>query len=184
MGQPSAPPVFIGIDPGATGGIAVLCGSSAAAYTMPKTPGAIWSLLSGFITPSPGNVIAMIEQVGGYIKGKERPGAYMFEFGENYGWLVMACTGLGLTLHKGASDFGRLHPIVPQSWQNNLKIDSKRKKTKLHAEETDKEFKARLHWKAQEQFPKSRFPNLRVTLRTCDALLIALCARRERNGIL
>lgn len=173
----SLPPMFIGIDPGASGGIGVLCGASAAAYPMPRTEKAIWEFFSRIIDVGAENTIAVIEQVSGF-QGSPHPGSAMFHFGDNYGAVKMACVGHGLTISKEGVGPGILYPVTPQVWQANLRIDPRRKG------ESDQDWKNRLKWNAEQHLPRNRHPSLRITLRVSDALLIALYGRRERNGIL
>lgn len=171
------PIIYIGIDPGMSGGIAVLCGASVAAITMPRTDHGIWDYLSQFITVEPRHVCAGMEQVGGYIKDNPTPGSAMFNFGENCGHLRMACVAGGLKVTKGGVAPAHLYTIPPQEWQRGLKIDPHR------TGESDTDWKNRLRWNAEELFPKRLHPSLRVTLRNADALLIAAYVRQQhQNG--
>ena len=80
-----------------------------------------------------------------------------FAFGENYGaW----CTAIAL---KGIP----LEEVLPQAWQRNVCP---------HVRGTGTERKRALKLEAQR-----RFPDLRVTLRNCDALLISEYAHKHRQ---
>lgn len=189
------PIVFIGADPGVNGGLAAIVGGAVSAVTMPRTERSVWDWFQGFTPPprehqSKGSttygrtvkVVAGIELVTGYIptKGESCPkcgqqkaganvGSRMFTFGQSYGALWMAMIG----------NFGGMHkdwlPITvpPQTWQRGLGIDPRR------PDESDSTWKNRLKWNAEQLFPKEQYPNLRITLRVADALLIALYTKRE-----
>ena len=167
---------YIGIDPGATGGIAILCGSAVQAITMPHSERTLYDLLHQHASP-PGNVCAAIEQVSGFI-GTTHPGSAMFEFGENYGFLRACLVACGLTPSKGDISTGTFVSVPPQRWQTALHIDPRRK------QESKTDWKNRLKWNAQELFPKKKYPNLTITLRTADALLIALYAKQQYTSYL
>lgn len=182
----ATPPIYIGIDPGANGGLAVLCGNAVCAVPMHRTELATWTWLTTYTLP-PGKCCAAVEKVGGYIGGgppcpvckqarNRSPGSSMFEFGEGYGGIRMALIGQGLTPNKGTPALGTFHDVPPRVWQSGLKIDQKRKG------ENDTDWKNRLKWNAEQMFPKTRYPSLRVTLRTSDALLLATYLQRLHRG--
>ena len=87
----------------------------------------------------------------------------MFKFGMSYGGLRMALTAAQIPFESA----------TPQNWQKSLGIGKKGKT------ETRTSFKNRLKAKAQQLFP-----NLKVTLATSDALLLAEYCRRKRTGSL
>ena len=157
-------PLYIGIDPGKSGGLAVISRSTstraaADAEPMPETEGDIWEWFAGI--PS-ARAIAVIEKVNGYIgPGSEAPGSAMFNFGWGYGNLRMALIASGISFEE----------VTPQRWQKAMGIGS-RKKT-----ESKTQFKNRLKAKAQQLFP-----HIHVTLKTADALLIAEYCRRKHEG--
>jgi len=149
---------YIGIDPGAGGGLAsVTVGrdvhhveGAAGSIPMPKTERDIWDWIeskwaSGF---------AVIEKVGGYMGGEDNRflGPAMFKFGMNYGFLRGCLIAVGIPFEE----------VVPRTWQKGLGILG-RKKT-----ESKTAFKNRLKARAQQLFPGEK-----VTLATADALLIA-----------
>lgn len=145
----------IGIDPGASGGLAEIGIDGVTAVSMPKTELDIleWLRQQG----GRSDVTAMIEQVSGYI-GEGHPGSAMFKFGMSYGGLRMALIACGIPFET----------VTPQNWQKVLSIPKRDKK------ESRTQFKNRLKSKAQQLFPR-----VQVTLATADALLIAEYCRRK-----
>jgi DNA modification methylase len=104
--------------------------------------------------------IAVIEKVGGYIGIGGRnvgPGPAMFKFGFSAGFAHGCLTALGIPHEE----------VAPKRWQQALGIPARR------PAESKAQWKARLRGEAQR-----RFPNVKVTLATADALLIALYCRR------
>lgn len=148
---------YIGIDPGASGGIAVL-GYRTLLLSMPKTERDLFDALEDVKYGS----VCIVEKVWGHT-GQNQPGSAMFNFGKGYGAVLMALTALGIPFEE----------VVPRTWQKSLSIPP-RKKT-----ETKTQWKNRLKAKAQQLFP-----NVKVTLATCDALLIAEYCRRKHEGVL
>jgi hypothetical protein len=151
-----APPeqqvVYLGIDPGQSGGLARLCRHTAEAYPMPSTLADLYSLLERLRGPGP--TYAVLERVS------SRPGqgvASTFKFGANYGACKMALFAAGIASRE----------VTPQTWQWAAGAP-KRKKG-----EPQSRHKSRLKGLAKE-----RFPALKVTLRTADALLLAEHARQ------
>ena len=148
---------YLGIDPGKNGGIASIHCGVAAAAPMPATERDVWNLLLSCIPQAQsvrtGNITAVIEKVGGFVGGNPLPGSAMFNFGASYGGLRMALIAAGIPFIE----------VTPQRWQKALGIPP-RKKT-----ESKTAWKNRLKALAQQQFPK-----VDVTLKTADALLIAL----------
>lgn len=155
------PTVYIGVDPGASGGIVELYPDLTAAFPMPVTERDICGLLSGAATGC-ANAFAVIEKVSGYI-GEGQPGSAMFKFGMSYGGLRMALIAAGIPFEE----------VTPQAWQKALGI-GKRDKA-----ESRTQWKNRLKAKAQQLFPQ-----VKVTLATADALLIALYCKRKHTGTL
>lgn len=170
---------YLGIDPGASGGIASLlqapawvdrCAVSSGrpqaglAVKMPDTPADIWQTLRSFVA-QPGvncTVFAVLEKVGGYV-GENQPGSAAFKFGTSYGMLKMALVAAGIPFEE----------ITPQRWQKGLGIPPRRKS------ESKTAWKNRLKDHAQRLFPA-----VKITLAVADALLIAEFARRYSLGFL
>lgn len=169
----SKPPrVFIGIDPGSSGGFAIITTDGVETYPMIADLGDLWEFFKNCKFPLTG-VSVYMEQVGGFIgtraaddggfgDGKKRNLASahtMFVFGRGVGHIDMALAGNRLwesTIH-----------ITPRKWQAEFGIGPKGKG------ETQTQFKNRIKAKAVELFP-----DVKVTLKTADALLIALYGKR------
>lgn len=155
--------VFLGVDPGKSGGLAVILHDGAVnTYKMPDDEPGVWKLV-GLVTDGRlDHLRAMIEKVQGFI-GHAQPGAAMFKFGMGYGGLRMAMIGHGVSFSETA-------PVV---WQRRLGIPARTPK------ESKGEYKKRLCLFARQLFPK--YTN-RITLATCDALLLAEYAKRLYHG--
>jgi hypothetical protein len=156
--------VYIGIDPGKSGGIVVLFGKEVIATKMPDTEGDVLH----WIRTHSSDAVAVIEKVGGYVgKGKDgkdgQPGSAMFVFGMGYGGLRMALLACSIPFEE----------VTPQRWQKAI-MKSSRGKT-----ESKSQWKNRCKAKAQQLFPSQK-----VTLATADALLIALYCKRLHEGML
>lgn len=161
--SPEAPePVYLGLDPGASGGIASLYrGGLTAIAASALTLRDLWEWLRpvtpGFAT------YAVLEKVGGFVKGNATPGSAMFNFGANYGALEMALVAAGIPYEV----------VTPAVWQKGLGVPGRKKN------ESKTAWKNRLKARAQ-----ALFPGAKVTLATADALLIAEYCRRKREGTL
>ena len=149
--------IYIGIDPGQAGGLALIDGvvNCVTAIKMPNTESDIWHWFSKV-----GNsqCFAIIERV------HSMPGqgvASTFKFGQGYGGLRMALIAAGIPFEE----------VSPRSWQKYLNVTSRDKM------ETKTEFKNRLKAKAQQLFPQ-----FDVTLMTSDAILIAEYNRRSHRN--
>lgn len=148
--------VYIGIDPGANGGIVAL--PKDGAVYLSQMPGSLEEICKEIFEVSDifsqEEVVCCVEKVSGYA-GVGHPGSAMFNFGENSGALKAACICQGWALNL----------IRPQEWQKGLGIESKRKW------ENDSDWKNRLRNEAEKRFPK-----IRPSLKTADALLICAYA--------
>lgn len=184
--------IYIGIDPGASGGIAGILPKASECRGMPQTETDIWGLFRYYQNWHVHNryqIVAVIEKVGGFIQGGEdrQPGSAMFKFGMSYGGLRMALIAAGIPFEE----------VAPRTWQKALGIAPKRShtgtkeviiskgkrkgqtKTVKCGGESSGEFKNRLKAKAQQLFPQ-----LTVTLATADSLLIAVYCQRKHEGTL
>lgn len=150
----------IGIDPGADGAVVVITEGRKAIRQM-LTKEATWKDLRRFLQ---GEAIddcrAFLELVG----GMPRDGGHRaFKFGENYGrWQEILEGSAGIPHEK----------VPPAQWQQAVGVGRK------FASRTERK---RAHKAAAERL----FPNMRVTLSNCDALLIAeygynLITRKEQ----
>lgn len=145
--------VYIGIDPGQAGGIALLGEDSVEVHKMPATEHDIWEIFAATWSLK---YFALIEKV------HSMPGqgvASTFKFGKGYGFLRGCLVAAGCPFDE----------VTPQKWQRGLDIP-KRKTT-----ETKTQFKNRLKQKAQQLYP-----TVDVTLATADAILIAHYAKNCR----
>lgn len=152
--------IYLGIDPGASGGMAEIGVDGSAASPMPKTERDIWNWIKQQADRD--DTFAVIEKVGGYV-GIKQPGSAMFKFGQSYGGLRMALIAASIPFDE----------VTPQVWQKSLGI------VKRQSGESQTVWKNRLKAKAQQLFP-----HMKVTLATADALLIAEFCRRKREGLL
>lgn len=148
---------FIGIDPGANGGLAVINEGSGlfpiAVHPMPETERDIWFLLEVI---NPKETVAVIEKVHSFPK---QGVASTFKFGRNYGFLRGCLIASGIPFTE----------VTPQAWMRGLSITLRKK-----GEGSRSEWKNYLKGHAQQ-----RFPNVKgITLKTADALLIAEFCRR------
>lgn len=145
---------YIGIDPGKHGGIAVL-GESGAVIDVVKMPETPQDLL-GFLSQYRENSVCTLERVGGM---PGNGGSAMFNFGKGYGHLQMALIALEIPTED----------VTPNKWEKTYQLGSSGKFGKT-------EWKNKLKAKAQQLFPSL---GKKITLATCDALLIAEYGRRQ-----
>ena len=143
--------ITIGIDPGNSGGVAVLS-SSTEIHNMPETYPDIYNLFKDIIGRHSGeDVLAVMEDVGRGMPGQSSKATAVFA--RHNGHLEMALYALGIRTVK----------VTPQKWQrsysNSLGKSSQYEK---------REWKNRLKGLAQQMFPSEK-----VTLKNADALLIA-----------
>jgi hypothetical protein len=127
---------------------------------MPATQGDLLDLVREIRTAAGaegGEVVCVLEEVGGFA-GKAQPGSAMFRFGEHFGFVKGVVQALGI----------RLVLVRPQVWQKGFGLGT------ASSCGTKSEWKNKLKAEAQR-----RFPELRVTLRTADALLILEYAGRS-----
>lgn len=177
--EPPAPArvrVYVGVDPGASGGLVALDGDGwTLSSPMPKTDADLLDWFRSLTRPqSPAlEPVAFIEKVGGYIGGVGHPGSAMFKFGESYGRLRMALCAAGIPHTE----------VQPSIWQKALGIASRKKGKKVRGKlvggESKTQFKNRLKARAQQLFP-----HVKVTLDVADALLIAhYCMLRDQGKL-
>jgi hypothetical protein len=141
---------LISIDPGAVGGIAVhKAGAPVAAFSMPATEADVLHLIRE-LTTEPSRCVAFVESVGGFV-GKAQPGARAFTFGRGFGFL------LGVLQERGV----RVDLVLPRKWQKGFNLGT------ASACASPAEWKRKLRAEAQR-----RYPALKVTLNTADALLL------------
>lgn len=149
--------IYVGIDPGQSGGLACLSLDGVSLERMPLTDRDVWDWIAFLGGRS--DVTAVIEKVHSF------PGqgvASTFKFGMGFGALRMALTAAMIPYEE----------VDPRRWQKALGIPPRKK------DEDNKRFKLRLKAFAQRLFPRVEG----ITLETCDALLIAEYCRRYREG--
>jgi hypothetical protein len=143
----------VAIDPGLSGGIAVSVFGVAGCRPMPATGGDLVALLRGIKVSSDKSgveTVCVMEATSGYA-GRRQPGCYAYRFGENAGFLKGVIQTLGM----------RLELVRPQDWQKGFGLGT------ASSCASDRVWKNKLKAEAQR-----RFPHLRVTHKTADALLI------------
>ena len=168
---------IIGIDPGQSGGIAVISGNYYHAIKMPETEKDIYEHLKDIINTGKVNseVICFLEKVHTMpttamgsmrcscgrihktlkvIQGSASQGKFMQGYGTLRGMLI----ALGV----------RLEEVTPQKWQKAFVTSKARTESKT-------DHKNKLKAKAQ-----LLFPDLKITLKTADALLIAEFGRLQQ----
>lgn len=144
---------IIGIDPGKSGGVAVIHNGDITAMPLSKlTDQDVWRFLA---EREPSTVI--LEKVH---SSPQMGVKSAFTFGESYGSLRMAVIAAGL----------RLVMVSPAKWQREIGLQST--KAKLGASENKRRNRA----KAQELFP-----SVKVTHAIADALLLAEWGKRNEG---
>jgi len=146
---------YIGLDPGKSGGYAIICGHDLEAHgDFDKAE--IISLFHA-IAHMPGGAICCLEKVHAMPK---QGSVSMFSFGENYGWL------------KGVLDACRIpfQEIPPQTWKKEFGLNSDKVKSV--------EVCRQLFPNAELTPPNCRKPHDGIA----EALLMAEYARRKMNA--
>ena len=149
--------IYVGIDPGQSGGIAYISGSTipqANAVKMPATEKDMNAAIIHLKEISEG-ITCLIEKVHSF------PGqgvASSFKFGMNYGLLRGMLIANKIPFNQ----------VSPQKWQRALGL------LKTSKDESKTSHKNRIKGKAQQLFP-----HLKVTLATADALMIAYYCKQE-----
>ncbi len=140
----------IGIDPGASGGLAIYRNNESPCVTpMPASEGDLVYLLRA-LTSDPSRSIAFVELVSGFV-GEARPASRAFKFGRGFGFI------LGVLQERGV----RLELVLPGKWQKHFSLGTE------SATASRTEWKGRLRAEAQR-----RYPSVKVTMSIADALLI------------
>lgn len=148
--------IIIGIDPGAKGGIAVQLGYEAFVYKTPQTERDLLDFLRSYRTE---NTFAYVEWIHPAIQGIGK--SQMSKLYGNYKEIRMALTAIEIPFED----------VKAADWQRSLGIPKKQDS------ETRTKWKNRLKAKAQQLFPR-----VRLTLDTCDAMLLCEYGRRLRCG--
>lgn len=152
---------YMGIDPGVTGGLAVISGAGLVLdYT--ATPATELDMLQWLAEWSEAKV-ALIEQVA---SRPNQTAQGCFTFGKVYGAVRMAVIASRISLQD----------VPPKVWQGEFKIKSRKKSEKHY------HFKDHIRQKAQHLFPRLGLweENKGIQMSICDAILIAEYARRKK----
>lgn len=155
---------MIAIDPGVSGGIAVLLpGQTATTFKMPATDGELLQKLK--MAKETEAETAYLEDLVKFVprrgkSGAELPASRMTVYGASWGTIKGMLLALGY----------RLILVPPQKWQKALGLGTSRGLTKTV-------------WKNKlKQRAEQLFPGIPVTLSTADALLILEAARLGHLG--
>jgi len=142
--------MIFAIDPGQAGGVAWLSPEGAECAPMPQTPVDLADTLRGLVVA--GFRTCALEKIPMHA-GKN--GSAMIKLGVRYG----ECRGALASLEV------RVLELTPQEWQRTIGAGNKK--------DYGTKWKAHLKEKAQ-----AFYPNLHITLKTADALLILEAGRR------
>ena len=135
--------IIISIDPGISGGIAVMDQDGRIwADTMPDTMTGIWSYFASF-PENEGECLAIMEDVGHSFPGNAAKASTTFA--KHIGHLEMALYGRGISCQK----------VTPQVWMKALGTWPKDKKERK---------------KAIQEAMQRLYPKIKVTLKVSDAL--------------
>ena len=158
----SVPTIYVGIDPGAKGAIAMCAEGEHRVFRLgaktddgapPDTAFALYLRARHEHSGQP--IVAYLEEVGGFIAGRPAPGSAMFNFGTGYGRIQGAFEALSLPYRL----------VRPQVWQKGISgvagLQGKDRKRALCAE------------------ARRLYPDLNPTLETCDAILLMHYAKRH-----
>lgn len=154
--------IILAIDPGKSGGFAVYINGETGAGKMPETLHELAEQargLAGLAVRPTSEAVCYLEDVPKFC-GHNRPAASIFTLAESYG----AAQGILAALKI------RTIRVRPRDWQKGLNLGKRKDCTSDHA------WKAKLKAEAQR-----RFPALKVTLATADALLLLDYALRQEQ---
>jgi hypothetical protein len=160
--------VIIGIDPGKSGGLSAYDSSGPCVHSeaMPETMGDMHDLLLQVKTA---DAVVCMEELSGYVGGVGNPGSAMFTMAKYYWPWEAWCHAYGM----------RLMLVRPMAWQKALGCGKKAGKVGKSQNEKaaiDRAWKNHLKEMAQRLYP-----DIKVTLKNSDSLLILEYARRELN---
>lgn len=151
---------YLGLDPGAHGGIAWIDGPTVGAAAFPGNPEAAVRLIAEH---APG-AVAVLERVGA---APGMGGASAFSFGKSTGYLLGALIALGVPVVE----------VVPMRWQRVLGCLTPPTPRVLSAAE--RRAVKRDHKLQLQALAQAWFPHLQVTAATADALLLAVYCQRQ-----
>lgn len=142
--------VFLGIDPGASGGLCVIGTHVVDAVTMPTTEKALWEFVESWGNAK--GVTCVMERVHSMPKDGR---SSVFKFGVSYGGLRMALVAAGI----------KFELVEPQVWQRYFDL------LKL-PDESDSAHKTRIG-----KYAKLRYPEAKIPRAAYDSVWIAEYAR-------
>lgn len=148
--MPEYPKLVLGCDPGAGGGVAFIGDDFIVAEGMPDTRAEFVDLLEHYRP-----VRALVERVS---SSPQMGVVSAFTFGQNYERIIMGLTCLKIPFAE----------VLPSKWQKEFLL---KKGRGLGLSPTEKK-------NDHKRVAKELYPTIRVTLKTCDAILIAHCAYR------
>ena len=149
---------YIGIDPGAAGGLAFITEDGLVVVHSRKSATPLEAVQDALLGTNPNDCVAYLEQIGGFIAGRPLPGSSMFKMGHSVGYWEGLLAGLGV----------RTILVRPQKWQEGIPGATGKKGPDRKRVLRDEAVR--------------RFPAMRPTLLTCDALLIADFARTNERA--
>lgn len=152
--------IVIGIDPGASGALAAWFDDDKPVIHKFKQTSPRDALVDIRDCARSGShrLTAYVEEVSGYI-GKAQPGSSMFKFGRSFGCIEGLLEGMEI----------RMVLVRPQTWQKGLPGMAS--------------LKGPARKRALRDEAARRFPQVRVTLDNCDALLICEYGQRAEWGL-
>lgn len=166
--QPSAPErreskAFLAIDPGANGAAAFTTAHGDVVCVPFESPDTFLHTLRDFAESNSdsckiriADMHCVVEKVGGYI-GKAQPASSAFRFGENYGFIQGVLRTLRIPYEL----------VSPAVWQKAYPTHTKASEDKAQHKRELRDTASRL------------FPEIKVTLKTADALLLLDFARKQ-----
>lgn len=150
--------LYVGIDPGASGGVAYHMPASGAfgCFNMPDTLADLRDRLNELTQTAlksamgvgrllPGEAVVLLEKTGGYMPGNSGPAAV--KFARHCGSLEGLLVGMRISFDE----------VAPSKWQKHFGTLPKDKKDRKNA--------------IKDQMQK-KYPDLKVTLKTADALAL------------
>ena len=171
--QPDQLPCIVAVDPGKDGGVCQLWPDEQQLYKMPSTEVDRLELMSDVCAEAH---LVIIEKVS------EMPGQRgMFNFGMGYGTLRAVPLLAKIPLHevtatKWQKEFVSPLPMPKKPDMSGMTKDETKEALRLHKNKLGQ--RQTKHKKRLLEAAQRLFPHHKLTLKTCDALLIAEYARR------
>jgi len=149
--------ILIGVDPGKTGGVAMLDGYEGVTrvYAMPDSDWETWELFSE-LARTQGEKRAVLEKVNSFAQGRTSA----FTFGRQFGFVQACLIACRIPFEE----------VTPQKWQKALGCASTKDLTYAQRK------------KQLQDMARKLYPHVDVSLSTADALLLAHYLRRLENG--